>query len=153
MNRNISLRHFRAFVAVANTGSFTLAAAELFLTQSALTATIQQFEDAIGFKLFDRSTRRVALTPVAAGFKDQAQDILNQFEGAVTDLEYVANGHRMNVWIASAASLSHYFLVKDISSIEHAFPNIPVSLHDDASPEIERMVINGQVDFAFASPH
>lgn len=153
MNRNISLRHFRAFVAVANTGSFTLAAAELFLTQSALTATIQQFEDTIGFKLFDRSTRRVALTPVAAGFKEQAERILNQFEGAVTDLESLANGHRGHVRIAAAASVTHYFLAKAISRLKQAFPNITVSLHDEASRQIERMIINGDIDFAFASPH
>src|SRR3546814_20339468 len=110
MNRNISLRHFRAFVAVANTGSFTLAAAELFLTQSALTATIQQFEDAIGFKLFDRSTRRVALTSVAAGFKEQAEGILTQFEGAGTDLESLAHGQRGTYSISAAAPLPHSLL-------------------------------------------
>ena len=46
MDRTVSLRHLRCFVAVAQAGSFTVASSRLFLTQSSLTATIQQFEAA-----------------------------------------------------------------------------------------------------------
>src|SRR3546814_13557577 len=86
-------------------------------------------------------SRRVALTSVAAGFKEQAEGILNQFEGAVTDLESLAHGHRGHVRIAAAASVTHYFLAKAISRLKQTFPNITVSLHDEASRQIERMVI------------
>lgn len=153
MNRIMSLRHFRAFVAVANSGSFTVAARELFLTQSALTATIQQFEDAIGFRLFDRSTRRVAMTPEAQRFKSQAEHILRQFDSAVADLESFAQGQRGHVRIAAAASVTHYFLGKAIADLRVDYPDITVSLHDAASEQVERMVEQGEVDFAFASPH
>src|SRR3546814_9915563 len=61
MNRRISLRHLRCFIAVAEAESFTVAASRLFLTQSSLTTTIQQFEDLVGLKLFDRNTRRVVM--------------------------------------------------------------------------------------------
>jgi len=153
MNRNLSLRHFRTFVAVANTGSFTVAAKDLFLTQSALTATIQQFEEAIGFKLFDRSTRRVDMTPEAARFKAQAEHILKQFDSAVADLESLSQGRHGHVRIAAAASVTHYFLGKAIGDLRRDYPDITVSLHDVASEQVERMVVQGEVDFAFASPH
>lgn len=153
MNRNMSLRHFRAFIAVASTGSFTVAARELFLTQSALTATIQQFEDGIGFKLFDRSTRRVDMTPEAERFKPQAEHILRQFDSAVADLESLAQGRRGHVRIAAAASVTHYFLGKAIADLRRDYPEITVSLHDAASEQVERMVQQGEVDFAFASSH
>lgn len=153
MNRNLSLRHFRAFVAVANTGSFTVAAKELFLTQSALTATIQQFEEAIGFRLFDRSTRRVDMTPEAGRFKIQAEHILKQFDSAVADLESLSQGRRGHVRIAAAASVTHYFLGQAIGDLRRDYPDITVSLHDAASEQVERMVVQGEVDFAFASPH
>lgn len=153
MNRNTSLRHFRAFVAVANAGSFTIAAKELFLTQSALTATIQQFEEAVGFKLFDRSTRRVVMTHEAQRFKPQAEHILRQFDSAVADLESLAQGRRGHVRIAAAASVTHYFLGHAIAGMRADYPDITVSLHDAASEQVERMVEQGEVDFAFASPH
>jgi DNA-binding transcriptional LysR family regulator len=153
MNRNMSLRHFRAFVAVATTGSFTIASKQLFLTQSALTATIQQFEDTIGFKLFDRSTRRVVMTPEALRFKPQAEHILRQFDSAVADLESLSQGRRGHVRIAAAASVTHYFLGRAIATLRDEYPDITVSLHDAASEQVERMVEQGEVDFAFASPH
>ncbi|MBV7481530.1 LysR family transcriptional regulator [Bordetella sp. BOR01] len=153
MTRNLSLRHFRAFVAVANTASFTVAAQDLFLTQSALTATIQQFEETIGFKLFDRSTRRVAMTPEAERFKAQAEHILKQFDSSVVDLEALSQGRRGHVRIAAAASVTHYFLGKALGKLRRDYPDITVSLHDAASEQVERMVVHGEVDFAFASPH
>src|SRR3546814_8963467 len=61
-------------------------------------------------------SRRVALTSVAAGFKEQAEGILNQFEGAVTDLESLAHGHRGHVRIAAAASVTHYFRSEEHTS-------------------------------------
>lgn len=153
MNRNLSLRHFRAFVAVAKTGSFTVAAKDLFLTQSALTATIQQFEEEIGFKLFDRSTRRVNLTAEAERFEAQAEHILRQFDSAVADLESLSQGRRGHVRIAAAASVTQYFLARAMGELKRDYPDITVSLYDAASEQVERMVIQGEVDFAFASPH
>jgi DNA-binding transcriptional LysR family regulator len=58
---NITLRQLRAFVAVARTGSFTLAAESLFITQSALSGLIKEIEQTLGVRLFDRSTRRIQL--------------------------------------------------------------------------------------------
>jgi DNA-binding transcriptional LysR family regulator len=153
MKRTLSLRHFRAFVAVATTGSFTTAAKKLFQTQSALTATIQQFEDAVGFKLFDRSTRRVVMTPEALRFKPQAEHILRQFDNAVSDLESLSQGRQGHVRIAAAASVTHYFLGQAIAALRRDYPNITVSLYDAASEQVEHMVEQGEVDFAFASTH
>jgi len=151
--KRISLRHFRSFVAVANAGSFTVAAQDLYLTQSALTATIQQFEEAIGFKLFDRSTRRVMLTAEAERFKPQAEHILMLFDSAVSDLESLSQGRRGHVRIAAAASVTHYFLGEAIGQLRRDYPDITVSLHDITSEQVEHMVAHGEIDFAFASSH
>lgn len=151
--KRISLRHFRSFVAVANAGSFTVAAQDLYLTQSALTATIQQFEEAIGFKLFDRSTRRVMLTTEAERFKPQAEHILRQFDSAVADLGSLSQGRRGHVRIAAAASVTHYFLGSAIGKLRRDYPDITVSLHDIASEQVERMIAHGEIGFALASSH
>ena len=62
---NVTLRQLRAFVAVADTGSFTLAAERLFITQSALSGLIKELESTLGLRLFDRSTRRLRLVDCA----------------------------------------------------------------------------------------
>ena len=153
MKRTITLRHFRCFVAVANTGSFTEAASQLFLTQSSLTATIQQFEQAIGVRLFDRSTRRVAMTTEAARFKAEAERILSQFDGALSDLEALSHGRQGHVRIAAVASVTNYFLGDAIAAFRQAYPKITFSLHDASSEQVEKMIANGDIDFAISTSH
>ena len=59
---DLNLRDIRAFIAVAQTGSFTRAATRLHLSQPALTVQIRRLEETVGLRLFDRNSRNVALT-------------------------------------------------------------------------------------------
>jgi DNA-binding transcriptional LysR family regulator len=147
----ISLRHLRCFVAVADTGSFTLAAARLFHTQSSLTATIQQFEEAVGLKLFDRTTRRVLLTEDAVRFKAVADRILRDFDNAIGDLQAIAKSHRGHVRIAAAPSMIVHILTPALAAFRRAYPDITISVRDGSSDKIERVVLDGEVDFGIAS--
>ena len=65
---NYELHDLQAFVAVAERNSFRQAAADLFLSQPALSRRIEKLEDALGVKLFERTTRRVQLTNVGQVF-------------------------------------------------------------------------------------
>ncbi|MEU8637811.1 LysR family transcriptional regulator [Amycolatopsis sp. NPDC048633] len=76
----VELRHLRGFEAVARLRSFTGAAADLAITQPALSRTVRQLEDALGVTLFDRSTRHVELT--GAG-----ETLLAHVERALAELE------------------------------------------------------------------
>lgn len=91
LGTQISLRHLRSFLAVAETGSFTLASQKLFKTQSTLTATIKQLEALAEVQLFDRTTRRVELTNDALWFKEVASGILRDFDNAISDLQAISN--------------------------------------------------------------
>lgn len=153
MNRNISLRHLRCFAEVASAGSFTMAAARLFVTQSALTATIQQFEEAVGLKLFDRNTRRVVMTPEAVRFKSEADKILKEFDAAISDLQAFAQSQQGHIRIAAAASAIYQFLIEAILSFRTAFPNVTFSLRDAGARHVEQLVVDGELDFAIASKY
>ena len=61
MTQNLS--SYRIFYAVANTGNISKAAKELYISQPAISKSIQKLEENIGIKLFDRSSRGVSLTP------------------------------------------------------------------------------------------
>ena len=61
---NPTLRQMRAFVALAKTGNFTLAAQAMHVTQSALSGLIKELEQTLGAKVVDRSTRRALLTDI-----------------------------------------------------------------------------------------
>jgi DNA-binding transcriptional LysR family regulator len=151
--RTVSLRHLRCFVEVANSGSFTIASSRLFLTQSSLTATIQQFEEAVGLKLFDRTTRRVAMTDAALRFKLEADRILNSFDSALSDLQAFSQSQQGHIRIAAAASVIEQFLVQVIATFREVYPNVTFSLRDAGAQEVEQMVYGGAVDFAITSRH
>ncbi|WP_312184483.1 LysR family transcriptional regulator, partial [Massilia timonae] len=61
---NPTLRQMRAFVALAKTGNFTLAAQAIHVTQSALSGLIKELEQTLGARVVDRSTRRIVLTDI-----------------------------------------------------------------------------------------
>ncbi|HTJ99987.1 MAG TPA: LysR family transcriptional regulator [Bordetella sp.] len=148
----ITLRHLRCFAAVAETGSFTLAAARLFQTQSSLTATIQQFEEVVGLKLFDRTTRRVDLTDDAVRFKAVADRVLRDFDDAIEDLKAVAKSQRGHVSIAAVPSMIEHLLTPALTAFRRDYPAITISVRDAGSDKIERDVLDGAADFGIASP-
>lgn len=153
MADRVTLKHLRAFVAVAETGSFTLAAARLCVTQSALTAVIQQFEEAVAQKMFDRSTRRVDLTRQAEQFLPEAQRVLRTFDNAVGDLMDLSSGRAGQIRIASAASVIRQFLARSLEEFRLEYPDISITLRDAAAREVERMVLEGEVDFGIESSY
>lgn len=147
----VSLRHLRCFVAVANAGSFTVAATRLFLTQSSLTATVQQFEEAVGVKLFDRTTRHVSMTAEGERFKSEADRIINQFDNAIGDLQAFSEGRQGTMRIAAAASVIEHFLVDAMQSFRTDYPDIHIQLRDAGAEMVENMLMRGEIDFAITS--
>ncbi|OWT65833.1 LysR family transcriptional regulator [Candidimonas nitroreducens] len=147
----ISLRHFRIFVAIAKSGSFTEAASRLFQTQSALTATIQQFEECVGVKLFDRTTRKVTLTTVGESFLPVAERVLAGFDNAVSDLSAISKGQKGHIRIAALPSLIILFLRPTLASFRKIHPEVTVSITDGSVDKIEKTVLNGDADFGICS--
>jgi DNA-binding transcriptional LysR family regulator len=80
---DVELRHLRAFVAVAQSKSFTRAAEQLLITQPALSRTIQQLESALQVSLLDRSSRHVGVTDTGGEFLRNAERVLADFDATV----------------------------------------------------------------------
>jgi len=145
------MRHLRCFLAVAETGSFTAAASRLFQTQSSLTATIQQFEEVVGLKLFERTTRRVDLTVDAVRFKVVAERVVRDFDNALNDLQAIAKSQKGSIRIAAAPSMVVHILSPALATFRKAYPEITISIQDAGSAKIERAVLDGEVDFGLTS--
>ncbi|MFE0043350.1 LysR family transcriptional regulator [Streptomyces albireticuli] len=79
----IELRHLRAFLAIAEAGSVTRAAARLHLGQPALSRTLRQLEDHLGARLVDRSTHHLELTAEGRTFRDKAAAAVAAVETAL----------------------------------------------------------------------
>jgi DNA-binding transcriptional LysR family regulator len=79
-------RKLLAFTTLARVGSFTLAARELHLTQSAVSHAIKALEDELGLRLFDRMGRRVTLTAAGKQLLEHAHKILAEMKVARADM-------------------------------------------------------------------
>jgi DNA-binding transcriptional LysR family regulator len=148
---NVTLRHLRSLVAVAETGSFTRAAQRLFVTQSTLTSTIQQLESSVGVRLFDRTTRKVAATPSAMRFCEQAERLLRDFDTMIGDLHALSESAQGSLRIAAAPSVLSWLLAPALNGFRAAYPKVTISLRDSGSQDIERRVLEGEVDFGISS--
>lgn len=89
---DIHLRNLRSAVAVADEGSFTGAAASLYITQPALSRQIRQLEDQLRFPIFDRDARGVRLTPAGQALINSAHSVLELWDSAVSH----ANAEKMH---------------------------------------------------------
>jgi DNA-binding transcriptional LysR family regulator len=85
------LRHLRAFVAIADEGNVTRAAARLHITQPALSRTLAQLEAHLGVRLVERSTHHLELTPAGRLFRDRAR-------AALTAVDEVLDPARAATW-------------------------------------------------------
>src|SRR4051794_25135035 len=87
MTVDLDTRLLRAFVAVAEELNFTRAAARLFIAQQALSAQVAQLETRLGVKLFERTTRRVALTEAGSRLLGHARAALAALDAVEAELD------------------------------------------------------------------
>ncbi|WP_412776581.1 LysR family transcriptional regulator [Thalassospira lucentensis] len=150
MLSSLNIRHMRVFVAVAEQGSFSAAAAALGLGSPAITATIRQFEDVTGAALFDRTTRHVSLTVTGERFLPIARRLLGDFEEALGDLDALSRGIGGKIRIAAAPSVLTRILPGVIRHFVAAHPDARLRLDEMNAGEVHEAVANGAVDFGIA---
>ncbi|MES2127921.1 MAG: LysR family transcriptional regulator [Pseudomonadota bacterium] len=144
---NPTLRQLRAFVALAKTGSFTLAAEYLHVTQAALSSLIKELEQTLGARVVDRSTRRIELTEIGRNLYPLFTKMLDDLDGALAD---VANRTKLRqglVRIAAPQLLSCTMLPEVIAAYRADYPDIGVRLLDCAVENVSSRVASGEVDF------
>lgn len=144
---NFDLADLRAFVAVADLGSFRAAAAELHLSQPALSRRIYKLEEALGVRLFDRTTRSVNLTTVGREFSRKARELLNGLEESLLGIRDVAERVTGEVTIACVPSAVRYFLPHVLKQYHEQYPRIVVRIVDEGADQVLSTVVRSEADF------
>lgn len=148
---NISLHQLKVFVAVARQRSFTRAAREFDLTQSAVSRCVRELEDAIQLRLFDRTTRQVELTTAGASLERRIGRLLDEIDITLREGRAAHEGHTGVVVIASNPVLSSSWLPGGLARCATAFPDLIVSVKDAPQAAVLASVEHGEVDFGVVS--
>lgn len=137
------------FLAVAETGSFTRAARESFITQPAVSQQIRTLEDGLGVRLFVRAGQRIHLTPEGEEFRRHARAVLKaqqEAELAMSEMTALQRG-RMRI---AATMFMAYLLPPALMAFKQRHPRIQVEVLFHNSARVIQLVEEGAVDFGFA---
>ncbi|MEM5427749.1 LysR family transcriptional regulator [Cupriavidus oxalaticus] len=148
---NISLPQLKAFAAVARHKSFTRAAAELGLTQSAVSRSVRELEEEIDQRLFDRTTRQVELTDAGLHLSQRICHLIEEVEQTLRDSQSASRPCQGLVQIASDPVLSSMSLPAWLAGCRQAWPAIAIHLKDRSQESVLQSVRSGEVDFGIAT--
>ncbi|ABF11232.1 DNA-binding transcriptional LysR family regulator [Cupriavidus metallidurans] len=148
---NVSLPQLKAFAAVARQKSFTRAAAELGLTQSAISRSVRELEEEIDQRLFDRTTRQVELTDAGEMLSQRICHLVEEVEQTLRDSHGTGKPCEGTVQIATDPVLSSMTLPMWVAGCRKAWPGIGITLRDCSHECVLQRVRSGEVDFGIAS--
>lgn len=147
---NPTLRQMRAFVALAKTGNFTLAAQLLHLSQSALSGLIKELEAALGTRVVDRSTRKIALTDIGRELVPLFSQIIDDLDGALANIEAHTRLKKGLVRIAAPQLMACTLLPRAIAAWQAQHPDVQVRLADCAVESVAARILSGEADVGIA---
>ncbi|AMV48926.1 MULTISPECIES: LysR family transcriptional regulator [Paraburkholderia] len=143
---DLTLRQLRYFVAAAQTGQFSMAAANEHVSQSAITNAVLALENGLGTRLFERLPQGVTLTPDGQDFYNHARRVLDAARDAVHKPPFRSHDMRGTVRIAASYTVLGYFLPELLARFRATYPFIEFDLRDMERADIERAVLDGDVE-------
>jgi len=146
-NMNLDLGDLRAFVAVAERGSFHAAASDIHLSQPALSRRVAKLEASLGVRLLERTTRKVELTTVGRDFARKARDLLNGLDQSLLGIGAIAERMSGEVTIACVPSAVRYFLPEVLQRYHAMYPRILLRVADEGAGDVLSSVARGEADF------
>lgn len=141
-------QHLQAFVAIAETGSFSAAAERLHLTQPAISKRIALLEDQLKSPLFDRIGRQIALTQAGQVLLSKAILILSEVtaaQRAIADLKGEVEG---KLSIATSHHVGLHYLPPFLREFSTQFPQVKLDLHFLDSEQAYYEILQGRFDLA-----
>ncbi|MFI8748668.1 LysR family transcriptional regulator [Vreelandella lionensis] len=146
----MTVKQLRAFLAVAQTLSFTQACERLHLSQPALSLAIKGLEDSLGGKLLIRSTRSVRLTPEGESLLPLAKHLLAQWDNTEERLRQRFTLQLGRLSVAAMPSFACNLLPSALVKFRQQYPKINVTVHDVINEEVTDMVRSRQVEIGIA---
>ena len=148
----MEIRQLRAFVAIAESGTFTAGAQRVHVTQAAISMQIRQLETEIGAKVFVRAPRHVILTEAGEHLLRRARQMLREHDAAVDEIAELAGAERGRLRIGSASAM---VLTDELPAIlkelRKQHPRAEITVMSGTSETLVDQILAGELDIAFVS--
>jgi len=144
---NFDLNDLLAFRAVAELGNFRKAAEAVHLSQPAFSRRIDKLEQALGVRLLERTTRRVALTTVGRDFERKVRELLDDLDSTLLGIRGVTATRMGVVTVACVPSTVYYYFSRVIREYHELCPRVRVRVLDSGANDVLAAVTRGEADF------
>ncbi|KRQ14502.1 LysR family transcriptional regulator [Bradyrhizobium manausense] len=148
---NPTMRQLEALVLVYRLGSITKAAAELRVTQSAISLLIRQIEENFQVKLFDRTTRALHPTAACREAIPAAERILSSARGLAQHMRDLVEVRTGRIALAVSAGVASALLPRILARFRSCYPEVRIDLFDVAPDELLPFVMAGHAEFGIGS--
>ncbi len=148
MTHPIDSRQLRAFAALSRTGSFTLAAKEMFLSQSAVSHSMKALETDVGCRLFDRVGKKVLLTQAGEALLHHTEKILQEMAAARAGLEQLGKWGVGRLRIGASPTACQYILPAVLREFKESFPKCRIAIEPGDTLEAIESVRENRIDLA-----
>jgi len=147
----MEIHQLRYFVAVAEEGNFSSAAAKVRVAQPSLSQQIRKLEAEVGKPLFDRLPRSVVLTEAGRCLLDYARQILASIGDARRCVDELKGKIAGDVAVGAIPTIAPYVLPELVVTFQKHYPDVTLHIVEDVTAVISRRVEAGELDVALAS--
>ncbi len=140
-----------SFLEVAKLQSFSLAAEKLFRTQPAISAQVRLLEQECGEKLFDRSGKKVLMTPAGEILHRYATQMLQLHREALQSVAELNRTPRGKLYVGANEATCLYVLPKTFAKFKQQYPLVQISIYRNFSHKILQKVHEGAVDLGIVT--
>jgi DNA-binding transcriptional LysR family regulator len=140
--------NLQAFIKVAETGSFSMAARQLFITQPAVSKRISQLEQQLGSQLLDRSGKRILLTQTGRLLESHARRILNDIQALRQQIADMEGNPMGSLGLATSHHIGLHRLPPILRSYSSRYPDVELDLSFMDSEQACLLVENNELEMA-----
>ena len=139
-------KKLRHFVVLADCGNFSDAAEKLYLSQPALTRSIQNLEQSLDLQLFDRSQRSIKLTPAGRLLLTHARGVLQDIDNLHTEAERINQLELGHLNVGTGPFPAEHICATACARMLNAYPGITIKLQVEEPTLLQKKLIEGDMD-------
>lgn len=146
----MDIRKLQYFISVAETLSFTKAAKEHYISQTAMSQQIASIESELEVLLFDRNKLKVAITPAGEVLLGEVKEIVAKYEQAIKKTQDVYKGRKGSIRVGYAGPTEVELLREIIEVFQERYPYVELHIENNTFKKLSKNLKDGSCDFIFA---